>query len=184
MGTAQKPPPAAWLPYDGKGLRNAPGERGAMALLQVVRQFDVARSPRYAPTAKDTFCNIFLWDVTRALMCEVPHWVDPSTGDPSYPGKGNTEHNMNATVLWMEEHGARFGWHRYPEDVACLRAESGHPALALWFNPEPRGRGHGALLVPPCLDGPMVAQAGAQCFERKPLRAGFGDRAVTFWIHD
>lgn len=177
-----KPPPPAWLTYDGRGLRNAPGDRRAMTLLQIVRQFDVEQNPRYRAVGAKTYCKTFVWDVTRALMAEVPHWVD-AVGDPAPVGNGNTETTANSIHAWLGgEPGRRHGWRPVGSDEACRLAELGNPVVVSW--PNPAGHGHIAVVVPPCIDGVMIAQAGARNFERGRLELGFGSRTVFYFAHD
>ena len=74
-----------WLPVDAP-LRGRIGARTPEVLRLIVKQFDVERNPRYARSVGATWCNIFLWDVTRALCPPidldkpvgeaVPHWIE------------------------------------------------------------------------------------------------------------
>ena len=41
-------------------------------LRQVLAQFDLSDS-RYAADKTGTKCNIYAWDASRALSCELPH---------------------------------------------------------------------------------------------------------------
>src|SRR5438067_1564270 len=88
--------PQPWKPTSPP-LTNGSDNRSAANYAAVVKQFDVANNGRYTPNQQgkgETYCNIFLWDVTRALACEVPHWVD-ADGNPSAVGIGK-ELNANA----------------------------------------------------------------------------------------
>lgn len=182
-------PPPAWLPYDGRGIRNGPDARNAMAYLQVVRQFDVMQNPRYQPRQRadtgklDTFCKTLVWDITRAMMAEIPHWVD-AVGDPAPPGRGNTETTANTIHTWLKgAPGARAGWYEVDRNEACILAETGHPVVATWLNPS-GGHGHMGMVVPPCFDDVMIAQAGARNAERSPLEKCFPAlRPVLFFAH-
>ena len=55
----------------------------------VINQFAVGVNPRYQPSTNATYCNIFAWDVTRAMNAEIPHWYDTTTGSPTAVGVGN-----------------------------------------------------------------------------------------------
>jgi hypothetical protein len=173
-----------WMPVDAPATSVA-AARSPDALLAVVAQFEVASAARYQPGghghATETCCNIFAWDVTRALGAEVPHWVDDA-GRPVAAGHGR-EMSANATVRWLETHGAAHGWREGTATEAEVAAASGAPVLAVWLNPD--GHGHVAVVVPaPEGGGLHIAQAGASCFDSGPLAQGFGDRPVRFFIHE
>jgi hypothetical protein len=166
-------------------VRSTAAARSREALLSVVAQFEVERSPRYQSEIRgdrrETWCNIFAWDVTRALGAEVPHWVD-RMGRATGAGSGR-ELTANATVRWLETHGAANGWAEGDAPSATRAAEAGQPVLAVWQNPD--GHGHVAVVVPSLSREPQVhvAQAGATCFSNGPLVEGFGARPVRFFIH-
>ncbi len=179
-----------WLPQKAL-LLNAPGDRSPEKLTAVVDQFNVAFSPRYRPSSNaagiiTTYCNIFVWDVTSALCCEIPHWVDRATGMPAPVGKG-FELLANQMPHWLEHTGKDQGWHRIVTGDALVnaRVNAGHPVVALWANPS-GAPGHVAVCVPapPGKDGVWIAQAGKACFALSPIRRGFGERVVMFWTCD
>lgn len=101
-----------------------------------------------------------MWDVTRALAAEVPHWVNDA-GAPQAPCCG-IEQDANRTARWLCEHGPRYGWTVVSVEEAQRLANEGRPVVFAWNNPE--GRGHVGMVRPgsfhPTL-GPAVAQAGA-----------------------
>jgi hypothetical protein len=174
-----KPP---WVPVEAP-VRSTPSVRSQALLLEVIAQFDVEATPRYrpvpAPRGTTTWCNIFVWDATRALGAEVPHWVDEA-GRSVPAGKGK-ELTANGTLRWLTTHGPADGWREEDAAGAQRAAEAGSPALAIWHNPF--GPGHVALVVP-CHDaGVHIAQAGAACFRCRPLAHGFGDRPARFFVH-
>src|SRR5207248_2697143 len=81
--------------------------RSAAILNEVVTQFDVVHAARYrGSSGQGGLSNIFAWDVTRALGCEVPHW---------WLG---VELNSNALENWLQGRGVKHGWR------ACLAAEA------------------------------------------------------------
>jgi hypothetical protein len=150
--------------------------RSPSRYLEVVKQFDVENNPRYkvrdtsGDGKPDTFCNIFLWDVTRAMGCEIEHWWD---------GK---ELSANGVADWLVKEGSRYGW----QDVGLLgaadQAARGRPTIAVWKNPG--GTGHVAVVVPTGNGQLQIAQAGRLNFFDKPLRSGFGDHPVKFYTHN
>lgn len=176
---------APWLPCPLTVCSNQ-GARSPRNLEDVVRALRVDTDPRYAPRdlnadgTRETFCNIFLWDFSRAMGVEIPHWVD-AQGCPCAPGKG-LELNANATVRWMVSYGVpHYGWEQVLEPVARARVLRGEPTVALWQNHS--GIGHVAALVPARTGETYIAQAGAACFSRGPLSRGFGRLSPVFYSH-
>lgn len=136
--------------------------RSPEALRAVLAQFQVETSPRYRPGDGSTYCNIFMWDATRALGCEVPHWVGEE-GD-------RRELNCNNTVGWLELHGPAAGWREVKDaETAGIHASAGGPALVIWRNPAPGKPGHVAMFLPSSGVEPRIAQAGARCLFDVPL---------------
>lgn len=158
------------------GTFNGPSERSARALKAVVAQFCVETNPRYevrdtsGDGRADTFCNIFLWDCTTALRCEIPHWWQGS------------ELSANATIDWLVAWGREHGWRECSHEQAVEAADAGRPAVPTWKSSA--GSGHVAILLPSRLGTPMIAQAGRRNLFDAPLRAGFGTRPLRYWTHD
>jgi monofunctional glycosyltransferase len=151
-------------------------------------QFQVESNPRYRRNRADrgeTYCNIYVWDVTRAMGAEVPHWVDDA-GNPKEPGRGH-ETTANGVVEWPDADGARFGWQEVGSDRAQDLANLGQPVIAAWLNP--KGIGHVAMVRPcsPSREGPLLSQAG-QTNSRSILASdAFGEawtrREVRYFAH-
>lgn len=147
-----------------------PDHRDAMASKLVLEQFHVEKSPRYQPRDGLTFCNIFMWDWSIAMMAELPHFV---------AGK---ELVINRTIERLRA-GEEKGWHScLPEDAhAC--AKTGMPAIATWYNAR-GGPGHVAVIEPE--KKLTVAQAGRICGRGLSLSAAFGGQrlgSLEFWFH-
>ena len=166
-----------WQPFE-LSITSSQGLRSATYLLAVARQFDVQSAARYrgGGGAKLTYCNIFAWDFTRGMTCEVPHWFTED-GEPAAVGSGQ-EMTANMMLAWLLEHGPSRGWaglarHR----DATLFASLGWPTLALWRNPD--GPGHVAVVLP----SGNIAQAGARNFFDEPLSHGFGAKVPSFFTH-
>lgn len=143
-------------------------DSGPTELIAVQQQFQVETAARYARD-DHTFCNIYLWDFTRAAGCEVPHWVFPD-GTPATPyqarvdSKNVTEaaHELNANDVtkWLAEQGAANGWRVVTEHEAQAIADNGGVAIFAWANPT-GGPGHvGALRPSNGRPGTWYAQAG------------------------
>jgi peptidoglycan hydrolase-like protein with peptidoglycan-binding domain len=190
---------AAGVPVDAP-IQGDPKQRNAATYDAVIDQFAVGVNPRYTPKPKTTYCNIFLWDVTRAMGSEIPHWVD-GQGNPSKPSTKNKELTANATFEWLRKHGGRFGWRclgsaSKPEASAPASkwpalwqeaqnlANRGFPVIGIWSNPG--GIGHVGVVRPgqASANGPALAQAGAKNFNHGHVHEGFGNRPVEYWVND
>lgn len=167
-------------------ITNSPGRRSVQSYDAVLDQFGVSKNPRYAHRNGATFCNIFAWDVTRAMGAEIPHWIKPN-GDPTlHTDKSGNELNANAVNLWLHQHGSRFGWRRVELGDAVSRANAGYPTAASHRNKG--GIGHIAMIRPgeaSATEGPWMAQAGATNSNRIRLyRVWKRSTPVEFWTHD
>lgn len=163
-----------WQPLDAV-LRSGEDSRSPELLREVIAQFDVAFAPRYQPV---TFCNVFVWDFTRAMGCEVPHWVKLD-GTPATPGQGS-ELSVNGIVEWLRRHGPEQGWSEVDAAAAKDAANAGRPTLAAWLNSY--GHGHIAVVVA-SPNGLRIAQAGMRCFADEPIEHGFGQLTPIFFTH-
>lgn len=150
--------------------------------ITVCKQFDVVNNPRYQRNASGaTMCNIYLWDCTKAMSCEVPHWVDPVTGVEVPMGKGR-ELSANGVFDWFFAHGLDAGWMRCSAEQAKKRASAGYPTVVLWKNP---GKiGHVAMVLPG-MDYIHIAQAGSHNYFDVNIKMGFGGiRDLAYYTHD
>jgi hypothetical protein len=171
----------AWLPWPSNEMRVF-SERTPDNLVRAAEQFHVEAHVRYRAWMGKTWCNIFAWDFTRALGCEIPHWVtaDGNSAPPFGPGARETTANMLAEWLWT--HGAAHGWRPVESrELAAMRADLGYPTVAVWRNPNATASGHIALMLP----NDIVIQAGTRN-GRMPLEVGFGRhvKEVLFYTHD
>lgn len=167
-------------------LVNAATNRSAAVLEQVISQFAVGHNPRFLPGGGYTYCNIFVWDVTRALACPVPHWITASGAIAAPFASGAYEVNINGGCDWMAKYGIRdHGWRRIDAATAQQYANAGQVAVALWKNPS-GGHGHTAMVRPGALTarGPATAQAGSTNFNDGHLADGFGNLRPIFYGHD
>lgn len=161
---------AAHRPVDAP-LTSDPANRSAERYVRVIDQFDVAANPRYRPRNGRTFCNIFVWDVSRAMGAEIPHW---------WAGR---ELDANATAAWMRMHGPARGWRRVGAAEAQAHASAGRPAVGLAR--VPGGVGHAVLVRPGALTqrGPAIAQAGAVNLSRARADDVFRGQEPEYWVH-
>jgi LysM repeat protein len=151
---------------------------------QVIDQLAVGNNPRYLPANGCTYCNIFVWDVTRAMNCAIPHWVlaDGTIAAPGQPGA--FEIDIDEGAHWMTTYGVpRYGWQLVDAATAQAHANAGQPAVAIWSNPG--GHGHTAVVRAGVLTarGPAIAQAGGHNFNYGHLADGFGELQPLFYAH-
>ena len=157
-------------------LRSDATNRSAARLSQLVGQFGLELDlwhPRYGkrdrdgiPETLETACNALVRDVAAAMGC---------------PVQGA---RANDQVAWLASIEARQrGWATVSEHAAHGCCEEGMLAVVGWHS-RGQGPGHVAVMVP-SLDEPgiWIAQAGGRCFSRGLLASGFGDRAVSFFVH-
>jgi hypothetical protein len=170
-------------------------DAGPTELIAVLEQFKVESSARYQRD-EHTFCNLFLWDGTRACGCEVPHWVF-GDGTPATPyqmrasSKGQEmAHELNANDVfdWLASYGAQHGWERLDYDAethdsaadqAVELANNGGVVIFAWKNPT-GGPGHVGFVRPS--DGELrFAQAGAENGSDVPASHVFTSVEPTFY---
>jgi hypothetical protein len=166
-----------WIPLDAP-TTSQPGSRSADQYDSVIDQFDVENNPRYTPRVQweggnfDTFCNIFVSDVTRAMGAEVPHFWE------------GQELDANRTADWLRDHGPDFGWRPVSEQEAQQMANDGKPVVVAWNNPD--GIGHVGMVRPGEINenGPALAQAGSENLNNAHVRDTFGGANVVYYAHE
>ena len=177
-----------WEPVFAR-RRSSRSKRDPFTYESVIDQFAVRTNLRYLKNRNgrgETYCNIFVWDVTRAMGAEIPHWLG-ADGSPTTTGRGR-ELTANDAIEWLRSHGPRFGWRAVDRSGAQAHANRGCPAIAAWLNPG--GIGHIAVVRPGVLgeDGPIVAQAG-ETNERevetaRAFRSAWLSGEVVYFAHD
>ena len=152
-------------------------DRSAYKYAEVIKQFQVTTSKRYQ-NDENTYCNIFVWDVTRAMGAEIPHW-----------SKEKKEMRVYQIVAWLKKDGKEKGWSLVPLRYAQQMANEGKPTIAIWKNPK-NNKGHVAIVRPGSIgfpDGPAIAQAGNLIVNADHLNDGFNDpnfrKEIKFWYH-
>lgn len=171
----------AWIPVDAP-LKGSPSNRNAATYADVIDQFAVGSNPRYQPRDGNTYCNIFAWDVTKAMGAEIPHWVD-AAGNPTDVGQGR-ELDANGVNQWLNNQGPSHGWREVSAEEAQEMANQGHPVVASWNNPG--GIGHIGVVRPGEINerGPALAQAGARNFNDGHVKDSFGNVPVQYFVND
>jgi hypothetical protein len=144
--------------------------RSPVALYDCIASFKVETAEKYRKRdvtgdgLPETFCNVFLADVTAALSAPVPLFL------------------ANAQVAWLKEMGKAKGWSMVDAHKAEVLVNEGYPVVAGWSNP--RGHGHVAIGCPSNEPGMHVAQAGSSNFTCRPIERGFGHTPFLLFAHD
>jgi hypothetical protein len=165
-------------------VQSQPGARSRDRYDQVLNQFAVGVNRRYTPRNGNTYCNIFVWDATRAMGAEIPHWVDRQ-GRAARPGApGAWEMNANAINRWLHRQGGSNGWRKVDAGEAQRMANQGKPAMVSWRNPN--GIGHMGMIRPGEITdrGAALAQAGRNNFNNRHVDDGFGRLQPEYWVHE
>lgn len=192
--SGQSIPSESWKPVYPP-ITNAAGARSAANYRAVINQFDVENNRRYAVNKLgngDTYCNIFVWDVTRAMGAEIPYLVDAQTGEARSFSDTSGAYYMTANRMsdWLAKYGAQNGWKRVSAQEAQQYANQGHPAVAVWKNPN--GHGH-VQVVCPSADGTYdaqkgvtIAQAGRKLYDYAYISQVYGKNTlkdVAYYVH-
>ncbi|MDD4074827.1 MAG: hypothetical protein PHC80_01915 [Eubacteriales bacterium] len=146
------------------------GNRSAALYRAVVDQFNVENNARYQPRDGSTYCNIFQWDVTKAMGAEIPHHTNANTGAPTTKDDPDVRYmNANRISDWLNSLGEKYGWYEVSAEQAQRLANQGHPAVTIWKN-NSGGHGHCQVVVPSedgtydPVKGVAIAQAGRRLF--------------------
>lgn len=143
--------------------------RSARVLWSLLDQFAVAHNPRYEAPAGER-AHVFVWDVSRAMECEVPHF------------RAGREMTAIQTVDWMRVEGSTRGWRRTNAQAAMEAADRGELVLAfardikqrLVAIVRPGGAGDDGL--------PRVATAGPKRNNEASVRVAIGN-SVEYFVH-
>ena len=142
-----------WNPIDTNILPDYTTNRNADDYLKTIELFNVEQSKRYRRDSSNTYCNIYVSDVTNALGVYIPRWVNGE--------------KLSATGMkgWLEAPLAQdLGWREVTPEEAQALANEGIPAVAVTS-------GHIAMVIPgegDTFDGvyyPASAQAGSVNFD-------------------
>ena len=90
-------PDEAWKPSFAS-ITSSAGSRSAAQYRKVIDQFNVESNKRYTP-GENTYCNIFIWDVTRAMNAEIPHYINAETNKTDALRPGGIEPNIRQRNL-------------------------------------------------------------------------------------
>lgn len=154
-------------------VQSREGRRSASLYRTVINQFAVGHNPRYENDAPDKpRGHIFVWDISRAMNCEIPHFV------------GAKELSLSQTVDWLRHEGPMRGWTRAAVDDAHQQALAGLLVIAI---PKDLKIKQMAVVLPDeetTADGkPFVAAAGKLRGNRLKLSDALGVFAVDCFVH-
>lgn len=160
---------------------NASGFRKADAYIEVLSSFDVENTKRYQKNNGNTYCNIYVWDVTSAMGCEIPHWVDSSGAPADVGAPGARELSAAGVRDWLGNHGEDYGWIECSKEEAILMANAGNPTVAC------DTAGNHVAMVAPQYDGEtgvQISQAGASNYNHTSINRGWGrSYTLKYYYH-
>jgi hypothetical protein len=122
---------------------NDPGDRGVGAYKRVLGSINI-NDERYKEklSTGETWCNIAVWDASRALGVEIPHWDE-----------NGAEMSAADVYDWLvdAERGgvAGAGWQEIPEELVNVLTGMGVPVVAAT-------REHVAFVYPPSADRSQI----------------------------
>jgi len=190
-GTVDAILPLEWWRPTIPSITSSPAHRDPALYREVVNQFDVERAERYRPGRNgNTYCNIFAWDVTRAMGAELPYYTDPSTGAPMYyPDIKGARYMMAKDMdVWLEKHGADYGWHQVSAEDAQMHANMGRPVVT-----SANHLSHMQVVVPSQdgkydpVRGVTIAQAGSRNTNYMHISGIYGANTlknnIRYWVH-
>ncbi|MFT3707413.1 MAG: hypothetical protein QM817_07065 [Archangium sp.] len=152
-------------------VTSRPGKRSKELLLAVVNQFGMMVNPRYDEDAPGKGRgHIFVWDVSRAMECEIPHFA------------GAKELSLAQTCDWVRHEGPMRGWKRAGDPFEI--AAAGCLVIAL---PRDARTKFIALVLPqeyPSDNSPLLYGIGLKRDVAVHPRDMFGAKAVDCFYHD
>lgn len=122
----------------------------------VTRALNVEGSKRWKPRGGDTFCNVYSYDMVRALGAYLPRvwWYKNAeqrvrNGDDVAVAYGKTVYEMNADGMyaWMDGAGKELGWQRV-DDMAVAQAMANEGRVAIILAEHKNGPGHVSVILP------------------------------------
>lgn len=149
------------------------GKRSKDLLLQCIHQFGFTVNPRYTEDAPGKLRgHIFVWDVSRAMSCEIPHFV------------GAKELTLAQTVDWVRHEGPMRGWKRVTDSDIYDRAAEGKLVVAL---PRDSRTKHIALVLPQDYPTDNAPRLSGICLRRDNFvhpREMFGQKLIDCFFHE
>ena len=172
-------------------VTSSEGNRNPELYNAVIRQFKVETAERYKPFRDgNTYCNIFMWDVTCAMGAEIPHYTEPETGAPMYYPDVQGARSMTAVMIdeWLKTYGEAYGWRQVDAETAQRYANEGKPAVTAG------GSIDHVQVVCPSKDGEFdpirgvaIAQAGSIVTSYTHISSIYSANAlskVSYFVHE
>lgn len=149
------------------------GKRSVETYEMLIKQFGVTVNPRYSDDAPGKVRgHIFVWDVSRAMNCEIPHFV------------GAKELTLAQTCDWLRHEGPMRGWKRVSGADIFEAANSGRLVIAL---PRETRTKHIAVVLPQAMPDDSSPRLTGICLKRDVNvhpREMFGAKPVDCFYHD
>ena len=152
-------------------VQNREGHRSKDHLTQVLNQFAVGNNPRYDPDAPGKYrSHIFVWDVSRAMGCEIPHFV------------GAKELSLPQTCDWLRHEGPMRQWRRI--DIYEVIGAANQGVLVVAMPKDIKIKFLGVVPPQPPTDDmrPLIMCAALQRGTGKILEM-FGIKQAEFFVH-
>ena len=128
----------------------------------------------------NTYCNIYMWDVTKAMGVEIPHYMKQNSN--------TVELNANMIAQWLNSSGERYGWKEVGFNEAIARANQGYPTVLAAYRPGKIGH---VAMVSPNVSGDIntmyVAEAGGTNSDYAKVNLDWYERSgyiVKFYTND
>ena len=154
-------------------LQSREGKRSRELYENVIKQFGVTVNPRYAEDAPGKGRgHIFVWDVSRAMNCEIPHFV------------GAKELTLAQTCDWVRHEGPMRGWKRISNADIIEAANAGRLVIAL---PREMRTKHIAVVTPQPMPEDGSPRLTGICLKRDVNvhpREMFGAKPVDCFFHE
>ena len=154
-------------------LQSREGKRSRELYENVVRQFGVTVNPRYGEEGPGKVRgHIFVWDVSRAMNCEIPHFV------------GAKELTLAQTCDWLRHEGPMRGWKRLSGEDIFTAANSGRLVIAL---PREMRTKHLAVVAPQAMPEDGSPRLTGICLKRESSahpRDMFGSKPIDCFFHE
>lgn len=151
-------------------LQSKPSRRARALYEQVLKQFAVASNPRYAPDASGgERSHIFVWDVSLAMNCEIPHF------------SGAKENNLSQTTDWVRHVGPMRGWVRV--NSADIYDVAARGQLVVVVPKDPRQKGIAIVHPQPRALAPVVVSGGTKRGWGISLREALGVVSCEYFTH-
>lgn len=155
-------------------LQSREGRRSREISEMLIKQFGVTVNPRYADDAPGKIRgHIFVWDVSRAMNCEIPHFV------------GAKELSLAQTCDWVRHEGPMRGWKRVADCGEIIEvANTGRLVVAL---PRETRTKHIAVVGPQPMPDDGSPRLTGICLKRDVNvhpRDMFGAKAIDCFWHD